>query len=149
MTRRFPIVEKLVVDLLLRDFPELADEERTASAYRPDGIVYHVGDAEDPPPDLATITPYVRVAPAGSPPQLVRWLDVANLDIDVWHTDRDESRRICGDIREYLRPRLFISGRGVIDTLTVTGRPQPVAWADDTVSRYLLQVQVSARRTGG
>lgn len=151
-TRRFPNLERLAVQLLLRDVPELADTEITPTTYRPDGIVYHVSTDDDVPDDLASILPYVRVTsrPAGQRDLVT---DRAFLDIDVWDSiefgDAEAlAERLADPMRSPIRTRAAAMGAGWFDYVGHS-RPSSVRWADSNVSRYLLQMQVSARRTGG
>lgn len=154
MTRRFPNAERLAAMLILRDVPELADTSLPeATAYRPDGVVYHVGTDDDYPDDLSDIVPYVRIVsiPAGARSVTT---DTAFLDIEVFDSaesgDAESIAELLADpLRGPIRRRAQIAGAGILDSVVVTRRPARLRWADSTVSRYLLQVQVSARRTGG
>lgn len=153
MTRRFPNLERLIALILLEKRPELADEERAPTAYRPDGVVYHVSTDDDFPTDLQSIVPYVRITsrPSGGRDLVT---DTAFIDIDVFDSvESGDAEALAESLADPLygpiRTRAFVPGAGVLDYVRVSARPVQLRWADTTVSRYLLQLQVSARRTGG
>lgn len=152
MTRRFPNLERLAAQLLL-SVDGLADETREPTEYRPDGLVYHVGTDDDVPPDLQAILPYIRIMsrPSGARDFIT---DAAFLDIEVFDSlesgDAEALAELIGDQkRSPVRGRAMAPGYGCFDTVRTSARPVQLRWADTTVSRYLLQLQVSARRTGG
>lgn len=153
MIRRFPNLERLVTLIILQARAELADEVRAPTAYRPDGVVYHVGTDDDVPDDLQQIVPYIRITsrPSGGRDRIT---DSAFLDIDVFDSASDgDAEGIAESLADPLlgpiRARVAVPGAGVLDYVRVSARPVQLRWADTTVSRYLLQLQVSARRTGG
>lgn len=142
--RQFPEPSKLIVAILLRDEPALAD---TGPAEDP---IFHVSDNPEAPVDLTgDQLPYVRVLTLrGVRDDLT---DTAFVDIEAWADDAtdDGLNLIERIVDKHIKRRKAAAGYGVLDAVRISIRPQSVPWGDTNVSRHLAQVQVSARRTGG
>lgn len=144
LARHFPEPSKLVVAILVRDEPALADTGTL------DDPVYHVSDNPQLPVSLADAQlPYVRVLTLrGTRDEIT---DSAFVDIEIWaDADTDDGQNLAELIVDkHIKKRKSAEGYGVLDTVRISIRPQSVPWGDINVSRHLAQVQVSARRTGG
>lgn len=143
MSRSFPSPGKLVVALLL------AREERLADTGSPQAPVYHVGDPEELPVDLASRLPYAWVQQgAGNRDDVT---DSTFVDVDFFaSSDTDDAYLLAEAAAEHhIRRRASVEGYGVLDSVRISIRPQSVPWGDRTVSRCLVQFQLSTRRSGG
>lgn len=142
-SRRFPAPGKLVLALLLERESRLAD---TGTAEEP---VYHVGDPEELPVDLASRLPYAWVQQG--PGNRDDISDSTFVDVEFFaDADTDDAYEMAeAAADEHITRRSSVAGYGVIDTVRVSIRPQSVPWGDRTVSRCLVQFQLSTRRSGG
>lgn len=135
--RRFPSIEAAVMDLLVEQFPILADD--------PPGV-FHVG--RELVADVADRMPYVRVAAIGGPADQLTTR--ATIDIDVFTLDYWASVNLAGDIQQLLMAyphRVETGGRVVVlDTVTNPLAPQEVPWTDRNVHRQYASYAISARR---
>lgn len=141
--RRFPSPVKLIVAILLRDEPALADTGTE------DDPIFHVGDAPEYPTALrGGQLPYVHVGSLRGARDDIT--DLSFVDVNIWAADADEADALAEEIADkHIQRRKSAVGYGVLDRVRVSIRPQPVPWGDTNVSRRLVQFQVSARRTGG
>lgn len=141
--RRFPQPGKLVVQLLLRGEPALKNTGDPADP------VYHVGDPEERPVDLASRLPYAWVKQG--PGRRDDITDQTFVDVE-FYTDENtnEGMEMAERAAElHVRARKWIDGYGVLDTVRISIRPQAVPSATTNVSCHLVQFQVSTRRSGG
>lgn len=141
--RVFPSPAKLVVQLLLRDEPALADTGTV------DDPIYHVGDPEQRPLQLAGILPYAWVSQgSGSRDDLI---DVTFVDVMFFTADPDAGRELAERAADqHIRRGRGVDGFGILQNGTgVAIRPQPVPSGTTNVSCHLVQFRVSTRRTGG
>lgn len=143
MTRTFAEPGKLIMAILLRDEPAVADTGTTLDP------IYHIGDPTEPPVDLVDRLPYVWVTQG--PGRRDEITDLTFVDITVFaDASTDEGVDLAERIADqHIKRRRAAVGYGVLDEVRVSIRPQSVPWGDTNVSRHLVQVQVSARRTGG